>query len=311
MNKVYIAGCGGMLGEAFHRRFAGRGDARCTDIDLNADWLSYCDVRDLDAYRRDVTDFSPDVLLHLAALTDLEYCEQHRDEAYLTNAIGTENAVLIANQMDIPVVYISTAGIFDGRQEQYDDWDRPNPLGAYARSKYAGELYVVEHARRYLVCRAGWMMGGGPAKDKKFINKLLQQLGAGRRTLHVVNDKFGTPTYTHDFAANVALLLEKEIWGLYNMVCRGLTDRLEVTRELLAHLGLADIVRVEEVGSDFFAQTFFAPRPESERLINRRLELRGLNIMRDWRIALREYLDNDFSEVAAGLRGASPRKSAD
>ena len=82
-------------------------------------------------------------------------------------------------------------------------------LGIYARSKYMGERYVCENADRYLVCRAGWMMGSGPKKDKKFINKLMKQLKDGAKELYIVDDKDGTPTYTHDFAKNVKLCLKK------------------------------------------------------------------------------------------------------
>ena len=107
-----------------------------------------------------------------------------------------EHAVHIANELGIPLLYISTAGIFDGAQETYDDWDQPNPLGQYARSKYMGEKFVPENCRQHLVCRAGWMMGGGPAKDKKFIQKLMKQLKEGASELFIVDDKLGTPTYT-------------------------------------------------------------------------------------------------------------------
>ena len=188
-------------------------DLRCTDIDVNEDWLDYLDFRDLDAYREDVLAFAPDYLFHLGALTDLEYCETHPDEAYATNALAVENAVYIANELDIPLLYIGTAGIFDGEQELYDDWDAPNPLGAYARAKWAGEEFVRQNARRYLICRAGWMMGGGPRKDKKFIQKLMRQLHDGSTELNVVDDKLGTPTYTRDFAHNVRLLLERNAVG--------------------------------------------------------------------------------------------------
>lgn len=293
MNNIYIAGCGGMLGEAFHKQFADM-NLRCTDIDANETWLSYLDFRDLEAYRKDVYKFKPDALFHLGAHTGLEFCELNIDDAYATNTIAVENAVYIANELDVPLLYISTAGIFDGSQEAYDDWDIPNPLGHYARSKYAGERFVVNHARRYLVCRAGWMMGGGPDKDKKFVQKMMSQLKAGRTKLDVVNDKLGTPTYTHDFAANVRLLLENEYWGLYNMVCEGLTSRLDVAHEIVRLLGLTDRVQINEVDSTFFAKEYFAARPDSERLINRKLGLRNANIMRDWRIGLEEYIKSYY-----------------
>ena len=294
--KIYMAGSGGMLGEAFRRIYGTKNSLRCTDKDVNDTWLSFLDFRDADAYARDVEAFRPDYLFHLGAHTSLEYCEENPDDAYATNTIAVETAVHIANRLNIPLLYISTAGIFDGEKDTYDDWDEPNPLGHYARSKFMGERFVSQNVRKHLVCRAGWMMGGGPAKDKKFIHKLMAQIKAGKTELMVVDDKLGTPTYTHDFARNVALLLEKEYWGIYNMVCSGITGRLEVAQELVRLLGKETDVKVTPVSSDFFAKEYFAARPPSERLITRKLELRGLNIMRDWRICLDEYLTDYYKD---------------
>lgn len=292
--RIYIAGCGGMLGEAFHRVYGESNELKCTDKDVNASWLSYLDFRHSDAYRKDVEAFRPDYLFHLGAHTSLEYCEEQPDDAYATNTIAVETAVHIANRLGIPLLYISTAGIFDGKKELYDDWDEPNPLGHYARSKFMGERFVAANCRPHLVCRAGWMMGGGPSKDKKFIQKLMAQLKAGKKELFVVNDKLGTPTYTHDFARNVSALLEREWWGVYNMVCGGVTGRLEVAQELVNLLGLAKTVKVSPVSSDFFAKEYFAARPPSERLITKKLDLREANQMRDWRVCLAEYLQTYY-----------------
>jgi len=295
-SKIYIAGCGGMLGEAFHKQFKDDYVLKCTDKDVNAPWLSFLDFRDFDAYKEELRTFRPDFLFHLGAYTDLEFCEQNADETYNTNTLAVENAVHLANALDIPVLYISTAGIFDGKKELYDDWDVPNPLGVYARSKYMGERFVVENARRFLVCRAGWMMGAGPEKDKKFIQKLMRQLKDGKKELFIVNDKDGTPTYTHDFARNTRALLEKQYWGLYNMVCGGQTSRLEVAQELLKLLHIEDEVRITVVSSDYFKDVYFAERPPSERLDNRKLRIRELNMMRNWRVALKEYLENYYAD---------------
>ena len=291
--KIYIAGCGGMLGEAFYSVFSQDYNLKCTDIDVNDDWLRYLDFRDLDSYKKDVELFQPDYLFHLGAYTDLEYCVLHPDDTYLTNTIAVENAVYIANNMDIPLLYISTAGIFDGAKDVYDDWDQPNPLGHYARSKYAGEVFVIQNVLNHLVCRAGWMMGGGPKKDKKFIQKIISQLKQGKKELFIVDDKLGTPTYTHDFAKNVKLLLEKKYWGLYNMVCGGITGRYEVATELVNILGLSDTIKITSVTSDYWKEEYFADRPPSERLIDKKLNLRNINIMRNWKVCLKEYI-NDY-----------------
>ena len=285
--KIYIAGCGGMLGEGFYSVFKDDFILKCTDKDVNVDWLSYLDFRDFEAYKKDVMDFKPDYLFHLGAYTDLEWCEQNADETYLTNTLCVENAVYIANQLDIPLLYISTAGIFDGKKDLYDDWDMPNPLGVYARSKYMGERFVCENAKRFLVCRAGWMMGSGPKKDKKFIQKLMKQLKDGKKEFFIVNDKDGTPTYTQDFAKTVKELISKEYWGLYNCVCGGQTSRLEVAEELLKILGKDKEVKITTVTSEYFKDVYFAQRPASERLVTKKLELRGVNKMRDWKISLK------------------------
>jgi len=294
--KIFIAGCGGMLGEAFYKQFKSEYVLKCTDIDLNEEWLSYLDFRDYDAYRKEILDFKPDYLFHLGAFTDLEYCEKNIDETYRTNTLSVENACYIANELDIPLLYISTAGIFDGNKNFYDDWDIPNPLGHYARSKYAGELFVRENVRKHLICRAGWMMGSGPKKDKKFIQKLMKQIKEGKKELFIVNDKDGTPTYTHDFARNVKLLIQEKYWGLYNMVCGGQTSRKEVAEELLRLLSKENEKKITEVTSDFFKKEYFAQRPPCERLVNKKLDLRGLNIMRDWKVALKEYLEDYYKD---------------
>ena len=292
--KIYMAGAGGMLGEGFYQKFKDDYILKCTDKDVNDDWLSFLDFREFERYKEDVKEFNPDYLFHLGAYTGLEYCEQNIDDTYLTNTIAVENAVLIANELNIPLLYISTAGIFDGKKDTYDEWDIPNPLGHYARSKYMGERFVVENCNRFLVCRAGWMMGGGPKKDKKFIQKLMQQIKGGSKELMVVDDKLGTPTYTHDFAANVKVLIEKEYWGLYNMVCGGITGRFEVAEELVKMIGKE--IKVTPVDSDYFKTEYFAQRPPSERLLDKKLDLRGVNIMRDWKVCLKEYLENYYAE---------------
>jgi dTDP-4-dehydrorhamnose reductase len=294
--RIYLAGSGGMLGEAFYRVFKDSYDIKCTDKDVNTEWLSFLDFRDYEAYKKDVFDFKPDYLFHLGAYTDLEFCEKNVDDTYMTNTIAVENAVHIANALDIPLLYICTAGIFDGKKELYDDWDLPNPLGHYARSKYMCERYVVEHAKRYFICRAGWMMGGGPDKDKKFINKLIKQLVSGKKELFIVNDKDGTPTSTVDFARNVEVIVKSEKWGLYNLVCKGQTSRMEVAEELVSKLGLTGKIKLTEVTSDYFKDVYFAQRPPCERLVNKKLDLRGLNIMRDWRVALNDYIDTYFTD---------------
>ena len=295
MKKIYIAGGGGMLGEGMYEIFKNSYNLKCTDIDTNEQWLEFLDFRNNEEYNNDVVDFNPDLLFHLGAYTDLEFCENNSNETYITNTESVKTAVSIANKLSIPLLYISTAGIFDGKKDVYDETDKPKPIGHYAKSKFLGEDFVINNANDYLICRAGWMMGGGPGKDKKFIQKIMSQIKKGVKELNIVNDKLGTPTYTHDFAKNVKLLIEKNERGLFNMVCDGLTGRLEVAKELLKILGLKNKIKINEVSSNYFAKEYFAERPECERLINKRLNSLGMNIMQDWKISLKEYIKNYYS----------------
>ena len=292
--KIYMAGCGGMLGEAFYNCFKDNYDLMCTDIDVNEDWLNPLDFRNYDKYLLDVEKFKPNYLFHIGAHTSLEYCELNEDDAYKTNTLSVENAVNISNKLNIPIVYISTAGIFDGEKNFYDESDLPNPGSHYAKSKYQGELYVQKHSNKHLICRAGWMMGAGPKKDKKFIQKIMLQLKENKKELFIVNDKTGTPTYTHDFVKNLKILLEKNLWGLYNLVCSGSTSRLEVAKELINILGLDKEITIKEVESDYWKKDYFAPRPDCESLVNKKLDSLGLNIMRDWKTCLKEYINKYY-----------------
>ena len=296
MKKIFIAGCGGMLGDSFYKYYKNNYQIKCSDINNSEFWLDYLDFRDFTEYKKQVIDFNPDYLFHLGAFTDLEYCENNPEDTYLTNTLAVENASQIANFLDIPLIFISTAGIFDGKKEIYDDWDIPNPLGHYARSKYNAEIYIQNHTKRYLILRAGWMMGGGPKKDKKFVNKIIKQILSGKKELFVVNDKLGTPTYTIDFAQNTDILIKNEFWGLYNLVCEGESSRLDIAKKIIAIMNYEKEIIINQVDSSFFSQEYFAERPFSERLINRKLNLRNLNHMRKWDICLKEYLDNNFSD---------------
>lgn len=150
--------------------------------------------------------------------------------------------------------------------------------------------------KKYLVARAGWMMGGGPAKDKKFIQKIMRELKEGTSELFVVHDKAGTPTYTHDFARTAKELIKNEYWGLYNIACKGHTSRLKVATELLSLTGLTEKVTIPPVNSAFFKDTYFVKRPDSECLNTKNLNAKGVNKMRHWKESLKEYVEQYYSD---------------
>jgi dTDP-4-dehydrorhamnose reductase len=288
--KVLITGCGGMLGAAVYAVFKRTYDlVLATDIDQNEPWLGFLDVREIGPCEKIFKEFEPDLVLHLAALTDLEYCEKNIENCWRTNALGTENIALLCRRYDATMVYISTAGIFGGEKEEFTDFDRPNPLGYYAKGKYHGEVFVQQYLTQYYIFRAGWMMGGGLVKDKKFINKIYKQIRSGKKELFVVDDKLGTPTYTLNFAESILKVIQTGYYGLYNQVCGGSCSRFDVAKEFVRLMGLSDEIKITIVPSDFFKEEYFAIRPYSEKLVNLKLISRNLNFMRDWKDCLAEY----------------------
>ena len=301
--RVLITGAGGMLGNAVYPYFASRfSTVTATDKDVNETWLSYLDVRDKAAVHRAFEQLRPTLVLHLAACTDLEFCEVHSGIAQETNVEATRQVAIECEKLGATLVYISTAGVFDGtKQGFYTEKDRANPIMVYGRTKYDGELMAHGYCSRAFVVRAGWMVGGGAKKDHKFVHHILGQIVSGAKKIHAVNDRFGTPTYTHDFALNLFKLLDTREYGTYHMVCEGAGTRHDVAKAILEIAGRDDIELVS-VGSSFFASNYFAPRPVSEMMTNANLRSLGINAMRPWREALSDYLAREFPHAFAGAQ---------
>lgn len=292
-NKILITGCGGMLGSSVYSFLKEKGyNLLATDIDLNEKWLSYLNVRDLESVEKIAEKFNPDLIIHLAALTSLEYCEENPEEAYKTNFVGTKNMATVCKRLDIPLIYVSSAGVFDGQKYSYTEEDFPNPVNVYGKTKLYGEFIVEGMLEKYFIVRAGWMVGGGK-KDKKFVSYIYSQAKKGKKVFNVVNDKFGVPTYAGDFVKNLEVLMNTTFYGKYHMVCLGEASRLEIAKFILDILEVKDAV-VNEVDSEFFRKDFPVKRANSERLVNANLISKRINIMRDWKICLREYLENGF-----------------
>lgn len=306
--RILVTGAAGMLGSALVPALAEAGhEVQPTDIDLAQPrpWahvakdiatMTRLDVRARDEIASVVATFRPELIVHLAAETDVEICDARPDHAWETNAVGTKHVALAAQAADVPLAYVSTAGVFDGlKSEPYVEYDAAYPINYYGRSKLEGERYVQTFLSRFYVVRAGWMVGGGQ-KDHKFVAKMIDQMNAGAKKLYAVGDKLGTPTYAPDFARCFAQLIASESYGLYHMACKGRASRFDVARKILQVLGRTDIELVE-VESSFFAESYPTPRPRSEMMRNLMLDLQGMNTMRDWEVALAEYLETAFADL--------------
>lgn len=312
--KILATGAAGMLGTSLVPMFRAYGhDVIPTDIDLSnrRPWgplhpaLGRLDVRDRAAITSALDDTRPELVLHLAAETSLEASDADPDHAYLTNTVATKYIALECRNRDIPLVFISTAGVFDGtKTAAYTEFDEPNPVNTYGASKFEAERLVASLLDRWFIIRAGWMVGGGAGKDHKFVARILSQVAEGRTTIHAVGDKLGTPTYTYDFARCLLNLIDSEVYGLYHMACEGEGTRYDIAARILEILGRDDIELVE-VDSEFFREEFPSTRPRSEIMRNMVLDLQGMNLMRPWPVALEEYLQRHFADLVSKTRAAA------
>lgn len=278
--RILVTGAGGMLGGEIMKVFSKH--------ELIAPEPIYLDVRNYDQVMS-FEKHKPDFIFHLAAATDHIACEFNPADAYMTNTIGTFNMVRLAESLNIPILYMSTGGIFDGEQQFYTEWDLPNPVNHYSRSKYYGEMAIKEYSKHYIV-RAGWMMGGGLSREKKFVGKIFKKIQSEVRQIHAINDVFGSPTYATDLAKEIKNIIKMPA-GIYHCANSGRASRYDVAVEFIKCLGLEKEVTI-------IPKTFLEYYRENKLLCpytkNEVVESTILLPMRCWQDALKEYAEKEF-----------------
>ena len=286
--KVLITGAAGMLGSEVCQELKRRSHTVLkTDINLTTKDIEFLDVKNYNEVTKLIKKMKPNAIFHLAAETDVDLCEKKPDHAYITNVLGTENIALLCQKFKIPMVYISTAGVFSGdKVEPYTEFDEPGPLNIYGKTKLEGEKIVQNLLNEYFIFRAGWMVGGWTI-DKKFVYKIIKLLKT-EREINVVDDKFGSPTFTFDFAKNLMTVVNTKRHGLFHMTNKGTCSRYDIAVKIIEFLDLGGKVKVNPVSSTEFPLP--APRARSEMMRNYKLDLLGLNSMPRWEESLARYI---------------------
>lgn len=269
LNKVLITGANGMVGSY-------------VDFGIKTDRRSL-DVTDLKEVRAVCRKYKPEAIIHLAAETDVDRCERDPEHAYLINSVGTFNVATVAKEIGAKLVYVSTAGVFDGlKKTNYTEKDKPNPQNYYGQSKYFGELAVRGILDNYIIARVCWMFGGGPKKDQKFVAKIIEQLPKGE--LKVVTDQIGSPTFGKDLIAGIKKLLKSDSKGIYNLANEGVCSRYEFAQTIVKILGKNTKILPVKM-SDFKMD---AVRTFNEGMVSK------IKTQRNWRNALKEYLKTEW-----------------
>ncbi|MEK7449194.1 MAG: dTDP-4-dehydrorhamnose reductase [Planctomycetota bacterium] len=286
-NTVLITGAGGMVGQEISRVFS-------DTYKLHALLHSQLDIQDLEKVRQIFSEIKPGLVIHLAAMTDVDGCERNPAKAMAINAEGTKNIARACVRESARLVYLSTSDVFDGtKKTPYDEDDQPNPINHYGRSKYQGEQAIKEIKPDAYIIRACWLFGGG-AEDKKFVAKILE-LAQVQQVISAVTDVYGSPTYTRDLAEGIKRIVETGKLGLYHLNNRGCCSRYELTQKILEYASrchrdsrIKDCAVQPVKSADY---TTIAPRPLMAAMKSVRLENIGLpNLMRSWEEALEEYL---------------------
>lgn len=277
--KVLVTGADGMLGGDICLAFANAG----YDV-IRTNRMSL-DVCDAESALRVIASERPDVVVHAAAHTDADAGEVSPDIPYRVNTIGTWNVALACARSGAQLVYISSCGVFDGtKTTPYTELDVPAPLTHHHRSKLEAERIAASLVHDHFILRPGWLFGGRGDHRKNFVAQRFRE-AAGKESIVSANDRFGSPTYTLDFANAALEIIASQAFGLYHVVNSAPATRFEYVTECVAALGLR--TRVDPVTSDRFPRA--APVPRSEALDTYFMRLRGFKPMRPWREALTEY----------------------
>jgi len=282
MTRVLVAGAGGQLGRDLVDALTANGGGRAHDVvATDRDRL---DVADRDAVLQAMGALRPDVVVHAAAWTAVDDCEGDPDRAMAVNALGTRHVAEGARQVGAHVCYLSTDYVFDGRATRpYAEWDEPNPLSVYGRSKLAGEK---ELDPGHAVVRTSWVCGRHGAN----IVHTVLRLSAEGGTLHFVDDQHGCPTFTSDLAQAVCSLALSRRPGVFHVTNQGPTTWFGFARAILAAAG-HDPERVEAVATDALDPPRPAPRPANSVLDNAALRLSGLPLLPPWQEPLERLVE--------------------
>jgi dTDP-4-dehydrorhamnose reductase len=271
--RYLITGNKGQLGRALQRRLP-----EAAGIDLPE--VNICDAA---AFGRVLAAERPDVVLHCAAMTDVDGAAADPALAYRINGLGTQNVALAAGKAGAAMVYISTNEVFDGlRRAPYDEFDAPNPINAYGRSKLAGEWFVTHLLRRFYVARTAWLTSAG---GHNFVHRILQ-LADERLSLRVVTDEVANPTFVEDLADALLKLLATEHYGIYHLTNAGYCSRHEFARKVLELSGRSQVT-LEPITLAEFPRA--STPPPFAPLNNTAAAALGITL-RPWEEALEEFL---------------------
>lgn len=275
--KVLVTGVKGQLGYDVMAELAKRNiEAIGVDIDE-------MDITDKISVEKVIGEAAPDVVVHCAAYTAVDAAEDNEALCRRVNADGTRNIAEVCKKLDCKMVYISTDYVFDGHGTRpWEPDDERHPLNVYGQTKYEGELAVQENLSKYFIVRIAWVFG----KNGKNFVKTMLKLAETHDKLTVVNDQFGSPTYTYDLARLLVDMIQTDKYGIYHATNEGTCTWYEFACEIFRQAG----VKIEVTPVPASEYPTKAKRPENSRLDKSKLTENGFERLPSWQDALRRYI---------------------
>ncbi len=276
--KVLVTGVKGQLGYDVVKELEKRG---MTAVGVDIEEM---DITDADSVDKVIREAAPDAVIHCAAYTAVDAAEDNEELCRKVNAEGTANIAGVCKSLDIKMMYISTDYVFDGQGERpWEPDDERNPLNVYGQTKYEGEVAVTDRLDKYFIVRIAWVFG---VNGKNFIKAILNKAKTVD-TLTVVNDQFGSPTYTYDLSRLLVDMIVTDRYGFYHATNEGICNWYQFACEIIRQAGLE--TKVVPVSSDRYPAK--AKRPSNSRMSKEKLVQNGFEKLPAWQDALRRYLE--------------------
>ena len=281
--KVLIIGADGQLGTDLCRLLKNVDIIPCTQNDI--------EITDTNSIKIIFSKYRPEAVINTAAFVRVDDCEDEKDKAYTVNALGARNIAVACQEIGAKLLHISTDYIFGGepgiRTEPYTEFDVPIPCSVYGKSKLAGEDLVRHLCSKHFIVRTSGLFGtaGSLGKGGNFVETMIK-MSKQKTDLKVVNDQVFSPTYSKDLAEKIGQIIKTEYYGIFHVTNSSICSWFEFTQEILKQVGSKTMVI--PITSAQYPQK--AKRPSYSVLNNYHLHLLGMDDLRTWREALKDYL---------------------
>ncbi len=276
--KVLVTGVKGQLGHDVVNELEKRGmEAVGTDI-------QDMDITDAASVEKVIEETAPDAVIHCAAYTAVDAAEDNEEICRRINADGTRNIAKVCKELDCKMIYISTDYVFGGQGERpWEPEDERDPQSVYGQTKYEGELAVQSLLDKYFIVRIAWVFG---INGKNFVKTMLN-LSKNHDKLTVVNDQFGSPTYTYDLAKLLVDMVQTDKYGIYHATNEGICSWYEFACAIFQKAGIPMQV-IPVTTAEYGAK---AARPYNSRMSKEKLTENGFERLPSWEDALERYLE--------------------